>query len=294
LRQLLLTRGYFTIYEMAFIEAGNLEGLMLGPVRVIDKPTSTRHEDVYRVYDPRTKAESTLRHLAEPEMQDAVRPDEFVQRFTAAAAVRHSNVASVLEVLTIAGRPAVLLEHVPGLASGDWPALVATPGVWYRLVCQASLGLQAAHSAGLCHGHLDSNSFVLSVSGELKLLGLGEPRWLIAGEGQGGGGGGSEESVVADLAGLGALASAWSSLASSGQKDSSSKRKPLPDELLAVLAKLQITGTGQGGGYESAQALVEDLERAGSRVQSSNTAWERLLKQVRDQVPGVAGLRQSA
>src|SRR5205807_3690654 len=37
LRQLLLAGNYLTLYQMALIEAGNLDGLVLGPVRVIDR-----------------------------------------------------------------------------------------------------------------------------------------------------------------------------------------------------------------------------------------------------------------
>ena len=115
LRQVLLAGNYLTLYQMALIEAGNLDGLVLGPVRVIDRLPSTPREVVYRVFDPRMRPpRRTLRHLAETELADAVRPDEFRQRFAAAGAVQHTNVAAVLEVLTIADRPAALLEWVNG------------------------------------------------------------------------------------------------------------------------------------------------------------------------------------
>src|SRR5262249_20107257 len=110
LRQVLLNGNYLTLYQMALIEAGNLDALVLGPVRVIDRLPSTPREAVYRVFDPRRNTEAVIRHLSESEMEDAVRPDEFRQRFTAAAAVKQENVACVLEVLTIAGRPAALVE----------------------------------------------------------------------------------------------------------------------------------------------------------------------------------------
>ena len=148
LRQVLLGGNYLTLYQMALIEAGNLDALVLGPVRVIDKLPSTPREAIYRVFDPRRNGEALLRHLGELEMEDAVRPDEFRQRFTAASAVKQDNVASVLELLTIAGRPAVLLEYVNGLASSDWPGLAAAPGAWFRLICQAGVALHAAHVAG--------------------------------------------------------------------------------------------------------------------------------------------------
>ena len=74
-----------------------------------------------------------LRHLAEAEMDDAVRPDEFRQRFAAARDAAHPNLAATVEVLEINGRPAALQEWLTGLPSADWPAEAAVPGVWVRL-----------------------------------------------------------------------------------------------------------------------------------------------------------------
>ncbi len=279
LRQLLLAGNYLTLFQLALIEAGNLDGLMLGPVRVIDKLAATPREIVYRVFDPRRNSEALLRHLAEAEMVDAVRPDEFRQRFAAAAAVQHGNIAAVLEVLTIARRPAALVEWVQGVSGADWPALAAAPGAWYRLVCQAALALRAAHAAGLSHGHLEPGSFVLTPAGLLKLCGLGEPSWL-AGEGV------EDDSPAGDLQALGRIVAGWAALPPSGK----GKSKPLPAELQDVVARLLADDPGRR--YASADELVEDLERAGSRVPASATAWERLLEKVREQAP--AGLRQSA
>lgn len=277
LRQLLLAGGYLTLYQMALIEAGNLDGLVLGPVRVIDKLPSTPREAVYRVYDPRHNAECVLRHLGEAEMHDAVRPDEFRQRFQAAAQVQHPNVAAVLEVLEIAGRPAALVEYVSGLGSGDWPGLAAAPGAWYRLVCQAALAVHAAHEQGLCHGHLDPASFALSGVGEVKLQGLGEPAWL-------GAGGERDETPAADLAGLGRVIASWAAVPPTGK---GGKSKPLPEELQGLAGRLQ------SGGIATAKALIEELEQVGVRVPASGAAWERLLKYVREQTAG-GSLRQSA
>jgi serine/threonine protein kinase len=266
---------------MALIEAGNLDALVLGPVRVIDRLQSTPHEAVYRVFDPRRNAEVLLRHLAESEMHDAVHPDEFRQRFAAASTVQHPQVAAVLEVLEIAERPAALVEWLSGLPSTEWPALAAAPGVWFRLLNQTALALQAIHSAGLTHGHLDSSSFVLTSDGVLKLCGLGEPRWLLHPPQET-----VPETPALDLAALGRVAAEWAALATSGK---GGKIKPLPEELQVIMARLQL----DEGGYSGATALLEDLDRVGTSVPASTTAWERLLRQVREaSVP--TGLRQSA
>src|SRR5207248_321902 len=132
-------------YQMALIETGNLDGLVLGPLRVVDRLRVTPCEAVYRVFDPRRNHEAILRYLAEAEIEDAVHPDEFRQRFAQAAALQHPNVAVTFEVLEIQGRPAVLQECLSGLPSSDWPGLAAVPGIWLRLLKQAALGLHALH-----------------------------------------------------------------------------------------------------------------------------------------------------
>jgi len=284
LRQLLLAGNYLTLYQMALIEAGNLDGLVLGPVRVIDRLQATPREAVYRVFDPRHDRELLLRHLAESEMEDAVRPDEFRQRFTAAAAVQHPNVAATLEVLDITGRPAALQEWLHGLPGTEWPALVGAPGVWYRLLSQAALALHTAHAAGLVHGHLHASSFVFTREGVLKLCGLGEPRWLAVPAPQEDG----EPSVAADLAALGHLAASWAAATPAGK---GGKVKPLPDSLQAILARFHAEAEEER--YTSAAALLEDLDRAGADVPANATAWERFVRQVREESAATA-LRESA
>ena len=106
LRQLLLAGNYLTLYQMALIEAGNLDGLVIGPVRVIDRLQAGPREAVYRVFDPRRNGDALLRWLAEAEMHDAVHPDEFRQRFGALAALRTTTLWPLTRWLkSPAGRP---------------------------------------------------------------------------------------------------------------------------------------------------------------------------------------------
>src|SRR5205807_3835160 len=116
-------------------------------------------------------------HLAEADL-DAVKPDEFRQRFTQAR-LNDVHVPNTLEVFDLAGRPAVLQEWLMGLPATDWPPLAAAPGVCYRLLTQAAQGLATAHHAGVVHGHLSDAMMILTADGVLKIRGLGEPPWLI-------------------------------------------------------------------------------------------------------------------
>ncbi len=280
LRQVLLASGVVTLYQLALIEAGNVDGLVLGPVRVIDRLRVTPLEAVYRVFDPRRGTEAVLRHLAEAPMHDAVRPDEFRQRF-GQAVLADPHLAATLEVLEINGRPAALEEWLSGLPATDWPPLAAAPGVCYRLLTQAARGLNTAHRAGLIHGHLGDAQLLLNGEGVLKICGLGEPPWLA---------GAAEDAahVHDDLRALGAIVSGWCT--PSGVRRGP-RARPLPEALVSVLYRLNADGDAA---YPGTAELLEDLEKAAGAIPPNAEAWDRLLRYVREHGTSDAALRRSA
>ncbi len=281
LRQVLLSSGVLTLYQLSLIEAGNLTGLMLGPVRVIDRVRSTLHETFYRVFDPRRGTEALLRHLAEADMHDAVRPDEYRQRFQQAT-LNDLNLVNTLEVLEIGGRPAVLQEWITGLPATDWPPLAAAPGVCYRLLTQAAQGLHAAHQAGTVHGHLRESSLLLQNDGHLKIAGLGEPPWLAGNIPE------EEPTLHDDLRTLGNIVSGWCT--PSGVRKGA-KSKPLPDALVSILFRLAAEGEAA---YADTQALLDDLRQSADQIPANSEAWDRLVKYVRDHGTPEVLCRQSA
>src|SRR6185369_2750328 len=97
LRQVLLAGGVITLYQLALIEAGNVNALMLGPVRVIDRVRVAPQESIYHVHDPRRGQDAILRHLSEQEMRDPLHPDEYRQSF-GQALLEHPNLARTLEI----------------------------------------------------------------------------------------------------------------------------------------------------------------------------------------------------
>jgi hypothetical protein len=192
-----------------------------------------------------------------------------------------------MEVVDIAGRPAVVQEWLHGLPGGDWPAAVSSPGVWHRLMMQAALGLHAAHAAGLVHGRLTANSFLLTRPGVVKLVGVGEPPWLHAGWT------GHDFTAEDDLKALGQVALHWMQ---AGRRKPG-KPKPFPPGLIEVLRSLGISPDDGGvplGVYPSAAALLEDLDKAAAEVPADHGAWEKLLAYVGENAGDGIVLRQSA
>jgi hypothetical protein len=254
---------------------------VLGPLRVVDRLHVTPRETVYRVFDPRHGGTALLRHLADIEAQDAAHADEFRNRFAALTALDHSNVARTFEVLDINGRPAVLQEWLTGLPSSDWPQAVAVPGVWYRLMMQCALGLRSAHDAGIVHARLSARSVVLTGVGLVKLVGIGEPDWLVGTEGT--------PTAAANLAALGQLAADWAALAP--RRRGNKPPKPLPAPLLAVLNRLQPTAHN---GFTSAAELLDSLESAGTNLADASESWDALLEHAAENGSEPAAWRKSA
>ena len=300
LRQILLSGGYLTLYQLALIESGNLAGLMLGRFRVIDRLLSTPREAIYRVFDPQSASENIptartaergtclLRHLGESEMLDAVHPDEYRQRFSAVRDLAHPNVAATLEVMDINGRPAVVQEWLRGMTGADWPAAASSPGVWHRLMMQAALGLHATHSLGLTHGRITANSFLLTRQGVVKLVGVGEPPWLQSS------GMVQDSTIEDDIRGLGRVALAWMN---AGGRRRVGKPKPFPGTLIDILRSLGTSPEPDAvplAAYPTVAALLEDLDHAANEVPSDNAAWDKLLEYVAENAGDGIALRQSA
>jgi hypothetical protein len=159
----------------------------------------------------------------------------------------------------------------------------------------AAAAIDAAHRAGLVHGRLTSDSFVLTADGVLKVTGFGEPAWLAAGSPP------SAESVPAtDLRALGQVLFGWSQLAA--KKRGPRPAKAFPAELVAVIRRLEADPeppmadtVAADRPYESAAELLADLKRVAREIVFSDDAWEKLLRHVVDNAPdGPAALRQSA
>lgn len=292
LRQVLLASGAVTLYQLALIEAGNLDALVLGRLRVIDRIRTTPRETIYRVFDPARQGVCLLRHLSESEAQDAVRPDEYRQRFATALTAAHPNLANTLEVLDVNGRPAVLQEWVTGLPSPDWPASAAVPGIWVRLLTEAARGLNHAHRSGLVHGRLGPESFVLTTDGTLKVLGFGEPPWLS------GSGPTFDPLPAADLRALGQVAFGWAQLAA---KKRGGRAKPFPPVLAAVIRRLESGSEPPMADvvafdrpYSDAAELIHDLARLAEDYSVPDGEWAKLIGHVAEAMSGSLALRESA
>lgn len=277
LRQVLLASGAVTLYQLALIEAGNLDALMIGRFRVVDRVRVTPREAVYRVYDPTAGGVRVLRVLGDAEMHDATHPDEYRQRFAASAALVHPNLTVTHEVLDVNGRPAAVQEVVSGLPGSEWPAACATAGVWVKVVTDAAAALDAAHRSGLTHGRITTDTFVFTPAGVLKATGFGDPPWLTSGMPPA-----FEPTPTADLRAFGQAAYLWSV---AGGKKRVKGGKGFPEPLLAVIRRLETDPENPMGDtaagvepYRSAGELHADLVKLAAKYPLAADAWDEMLR----------------
>lgn len=297
LRQVLLSSGTLTLYQLALIEAGNLDALVVGRFRVIDRVPSSNREIVLKVFDPERAGEPgagivLLRMLADSELHDAVHPDEFRQRFATLAGLHHPNLANTLDVIDVSGRPAAIQEWVGGIASHEWPSL--STGVWLKMLTDTVGALATLHRAGIPHGRMVAESIALTPVGLVKLAHGGLPHWLDNSTEPGG------DPFDSDLRRLGEIATEWAGRTPvDGRKGR--KPKPLPDPLQAMLRRLAASAAfpmadevARAEPYPDADHLLVDLHRLGQAYPCPPGEWGAVLDFVGETVKGTMPTRKAA
>jgi hypothetical protein len=284
LRQVLLAGGYLTLYQLALIEAGNLSRLAIGRFRILDRVGYSSHETLYKVLDPQVETNGSesgannrlLRQLGEVEMADPTRPDEYRQRFLLLRDLAHPNINATLEVLDVQSRPTVIQSWNYGIPATEWPETRTALGVWYRLVMQATLGLHAAHEAGLRHGNLTPECFCVTPDGTLKILGIGEPRWLTPTSNAST----QEMSIAEELTMFGRIIGGW---IQTTEKPKRGKTKAMPEGAQSILARLKVDNFATSAPpYSSSGELLTDLSDLGDRIPGDQAAWEQFLMQLQE------------
>ena len=267
LKRWLLDAEILTAYQLQMIEMDRLEGLAIGPIRIIDRLRELPFETIYRVFDSKRGSEAILRHLHADVDND--RAAEFRQGFERALAVQHRHVACTYEIVEFENRPAALQEWVMGLPSTEWCKWASPMSLWLHLACQAVAALQAIHQQGLIHGHLHAGRVLLAPHGDLKLCGLGEPAWLI-------------QSIPAqdptqeqDLRALGKILRSWSPNISKAPG-----WRPSRDVLFSLVQGL--TSPNLTAPYHSAESLADYLETERTKHPLDDDAWQAFLDRLYD------------
>jgi serine/threonine protein kinase len=147
--------------------------LVAGRYRLDELIASGPMGEVWRGYD--TRADWTVAvKVLDARAAGAATREVLRQHAQSVARVIHPNVAMVLDVGDRDGSPFLVMEYLTGESLGEE---AARGPLKIRDVCdlvgQAAAGLDAAHRAGVVHGQIGPDSFRMSASGVLKVVGFG-------------------------------------------------------------------------------------------------------------------------
>ncbi|MGW6503495.1 serine/threonine-protein kinase [Nonomuraea angiospora] len=176
--------------------------------RLDERISSGPMGEVWRGYDTRADWVVAVKVLG-ARVAGATTREVLRQHAQAVARVIHPNVAMVLDVGDQGGAPFLVMEFLTGPSLGE--ELAARGPLPIVEVCdligQAAAGLDAAHRAGVVHGHVAPHSFRLAGSGVLKVVGFGmddrvpgDPRYVAPERAAG-----QEAAAAGDLYALGCV-----------------------------------------------------------------------------------------
>lgn len=133
---------------------------------------------VYEARDERLGRAVALKVVSGHRAASPERKRRFLREAKAAAAVAHANVARLLEVGEHDASAYLVFEYVEGrtlralLRDGPVPFAEVV-----RIGRELSLGLAAAHSAGIVHRDVKPENVILDAAGIVKILDFGLAKW---------------------------------------------------------------------------------------------------------------------
>ena len=224
----------------------------LGHYRILDRVGVDGIGELYRARDTRLGRTAALRVVGEAIRTDPERLRQFLADARAAAALSHPNIAALYEVAEDSGVTFLACEYVTGQ---KLQSLIAgrplNPRRAVDLTIQIADALAEASTGELAHGHVRTDTIIVTAKGHAKLLDFGLAGWLADGRTR------AASDHQADLAALGRVLYEMltGNVPATGAAPAIDAR--LPGELDAVVRKT--LGWRSDDAYESAATLAADL-----------------------------------
>lgn len=168
-------KGFLTSYQVSRIEKGEIDGLVLGPYKLMYRNASGSFARVYRACDLRTGKMIGLKVLRQRWSEDSKAVSEFHREAELGKSLKHENIVPIYEVGESNGQHYFAMEFVEGGNLRDFinirkklSAVEAT-----KCVREMAEGLNYAFGRGSTHRDLKMTNVLMSSQGVAKLVDFG-------------------------------------------------------------------------------------------------------------------------
>jgi eukaryotic-like serine/threonine-protein kinase len=153
--------------------SGDLVGQSIAHFRIVEKIGEGGMGVVYKAYDEKLGRAVALKVLPEPFATSEQRRQRFLREAKSAAAVTHSNIATIYEVGESVGRVFIAMELIEGASLREVIEKQVSVPEALRIAGGIALGLSRAHGKGIIHRDLKPENVMVTPQGDVKILDFG-------------------------------------------------------------------------------------------------------------------------
>ncbi|MGE5195032.1 MAG: protein kinase domain-containing protein [Deltaproteobacteria bacterium] len=168
-------KGILTSYQVGRIEKGEIDGLVLGPYKLMYRNASGSFARVYRACDLRTGKMVGLKVLRQRWSEDPKAVAEFHREADLGKALKHENIVPIYEVGESNKQHYLAMEFVEGGNLRDFINIrkKLSPIEATRCLVDMTAGLDYAFGRGSTHRDLKMTNVLMSSQGVAKLVDFG-------------------------------------------------------------------------------------------------------------------------
>jgi serine/threonine protein kinase len=168
-------KGLLTSYQVGRIQKGEIDGLVLGPYKIMYRNASGSFARVYRACDLRTGRMVGLKVLRQRWSEDPKAVAEFRREAELGKGLLHENIVPIYEVGQSNGQHFLSMEFVEGGNLRDFINIrkKLSPQEATKCVLEMTCGLDYAFSRGSTHRDLKMTNVLMSSQGVAKLVDFG-------------------------------------------------------------------------------------------------------------------------
>jgi eukaryotic-like serine/threonine-protein kinase len=173
LARALIQRGWFTVFQMNQLLAGNSETLVLGPYQILDRLGKGGQSEVYKARHPEYGWTVALKVVRSELLSTPEAAEQYLLEMESMAQLQHPNIVQFWDVDKAGDVYYCAMEFIEGTDLGKVVRLQGylSPAQASEYIRQTALGLQHAHEHNLVHRDIKPVNLFLAH----QLAGAGPP-----------------------------------------------------------------------------------------------------------------------